>query len=150
MKKLYLLLALLILITGCGGKSDKNETKACSLILSGSSAEFTFDAINDKTNIANIDLTFPSSSFGTYDLANLTSEQKKVITESITSSLGIENINGIKIDSDFNEENILIHIKINIEDSEIDSLTILGLNKLKSGTLTEQIEYIKSIGGSCD
>lgn len=150
MKKLYILLILLITVAGCGGKSDKNETKTCSLELSGSSANFTFEATNDKTKTASIDLTFPSSSFGSYELANLTTEQKNTITESITSSVGIENTEGVEVDSDFSEDSILIQIKISIADSEIDTLTILGLNKLKSGTLTEQIEYIQSIGGTCN
>ena len=150
MKKLYILFVLLILVSACGGKTDRNDTKTCSVVLSGSSADFTFDAINDKVKTTTIDLTFPSSSFGTYDLVNLTTDQKKDITENITSSLGIENTNGMEIDTDFNEENILVHIKIDIEMSETDTLSILGLNNLKSGTMTEQIDYIKNIGGTCD
>lgn len=150
MKKRIIILLSVLLLSACGGKSTQDKTKTCTIDLADSKAIATFESANNRINRANIKLSLPSSTFGSFDITNMTEEQEKAVTSSTLAAFGLVEDNSVEIQTEFNDDGMDIILKIDVKSINDDILEAIGFSGLKTNTLEDQVKLIELDGGACE
>ena len=146
MKKIVAGALALLVLAGCGS-SAKKETKTCTQDLGGSMMSAKMDAEDDVIKTIDMSIDMPSSSIP-YDISTLTDDQKKQLEDTLISSAGYSNIGeGMSANIEFNDDNVVIHVKIDI--TKTDAATLKQMNYTKDTKLSDTVKSAEASGATC-
>lgn len=150
MKKTVLGLVAVALLAGCGSSGGaKEESKTCTIDMAGMEIAAIMKAKDDKIKSTTVEVTMPSSLAGGEDLSEITKDQQAVLEDSVLSSLGIEESEGIEISSKFSKEEMKVAVAIDLEKSSKDALDTLGFGDVKDTSLKDFVKVAEESNFTC-
>lgn len=150
MKKLLCSMLTILILTGCGSNSKKEESKICSYSLNGIPVNFKMDSLDDIVNKIEMEMKYPSSMTKGTDLSKLTDSDLMKIGDAALKNMNITAGKGIDAKFTVKDQSLNAIITFDLKNGDAAILKKLGITgNTKNVKLSETVKSLETQGSKC-